>query len=51
MHQNFESGHNSVENFEIPGHPPSSRTGENIGKVGQVFQEESRLKIIDICNI
>ena len=51
LRQNSKSGHTSVENFEIPGHPPSSRTDEIVSKVGQFFQEESRLKIIDICNI
>ena len=48
---NSKSGHISVENFEIAGHQPSSRTDEIVSKVGHFFQEESRLKIIDICNI
>ena len=49
--QNFKSVHNSVENFEIPGLLPSRTTDEITGKLGQVFQEDTRLKIIDICNI
>jgi len=49
--QNFESVHTSVENFENPGHPPSSRTDENVRKIGRVFQENRRLTIMDICNI
>jgi hypothetical protein len=51
IHQNFKSSHISVENIENPGQPPSSRTDENVGKVGQVVQLERRLTIIDICSI
>jgi hypothetical protein len=43
LHQNFKSDHISVENFENPSHPPSSRSEENIGKVGQVFQDSRYL--------
>jgi hypothetical protein len=41
----------SVDNFEIPGHTPSSRTEENAGKFGQAIQNKRYLTIIDVCNI
>ena len=44
VHQNFKSCHISVENFVIPGLFPSSTIDEIIGKMGQIFQEDSRIK-------
>jgi hypothetical protein len=32
-HMRFQSGQNSVQNFESSGHPPSSRTEENLEKL------------------
>jgi hypothetical protein len=47
----FKSGQNSVQDFESSGRPPSSRTEENLEKLVEVIQEETRPTINDVCNI
>jgi len=51
VQQILKSNHISFKDFEIPVLLPSSTTDEIIGKLGQEFQEDNCLNVIDICNI